>query len=403
VPYGDRGHPSIVRRLRVLVMTPWFPTAQNRVSGVFVLEQVQALLAHHDVVVLHLRGIDRDPSTKDWWRVERARGEDAISGVRTYHVWYRPPVSRLGSLFSVGAAFSAVRQVARDFPPDLIHAHVYSAGFPAVIVGRWRRGPVVVSEHFTGFLRGTLSRRDLRQARLAFSWADRTLPVSHALQLAIEAHGIRAKFEPLPNVVDTSVFYPRIEEKTSMSEVARLLFVGLLDAGHNKGVIDLLRALNDMGRSSVNWHLDLVGDGPGRPTYEALAAQLGIADHVTFHGIQPRHRVADLMRRADLFVHPSHIETFGVVVAESLASGTPVVATRSGGPEEIVGDDDGRLVAAGDHRELAKAISSELARTADPQRRTRISQRAADRFSPENVMERLNGIYAEVLRESTMR
>ena len=83
-----------------------------------------------------------------------------------------------------------------------------------------------------------------------------------------------------------------------------------------------------------------------RPALEdrwlALAASLGVADAVSFEPAAARATVAEAMARTSVFVHPSRRETFGIVAAEALASGTPVVATASGGVPEILGNPGGR-------------------------------------------------------------
>jgi glycogen(starch) synthase len=80
---------------------------------------------------------------------------------------------------------------------------------------------------------------------------------------------------------------------------------------------------------------------------EALAADLGVADAVSFIGAVEPVAIPGLMASHDLFVHTSRHETFGVVVVEALAAGTPVLVTRSGGSDQVLAgieDEAGRLV-----------------------------------------------------------
>jgi glycosyltransferase involved in cell wall biosynthesis len=284
---------------------------------------------------------------------------------------------------------------AQGFRPDVIHAHVYEAGLPAVLIGRLHKIPVVVSEHYTGFPRKLLSRREVRKAKLAFRLAKNVLPVSHSLQRGIEAYGIRARFQVIPNVVDTSLFYPALS-KPSDRDPNRLLFVGLLDPSHKKGVPYLLRALAQLQERREDWHLDIVGDGEARTEYERMARELGIADKVSFLGLKPKEEVAEFMRQADLFVLPSLYETFAVVVAEALACGIPVLATRSGGPEEFVTNDVGMLVPPGDSHALCEGLDYMLSHLDDfiP---ANISNYANRRFSPESIGAQLQAIYEQAI------
>src|SRR5262249_32619426 len=91
-----------------------------------------------------------------------------------------------------------------------------------------------------------------------------------------------------------------------------------------------------------------------------LAQELGVRDRVDFVGMKSPHEVADLMRQSSLLVLPSRAESFGLVLVEALACGIPVVATRCGGPADIVTDQVGSLVPPEDVEALALAIDRVL-------------------------------------------
>jgi len=91
---------------------------------------------------------------------------------------------------------------------------------------------------------------------------------------------------------------------------------------------------------------------------QRLAHDLGLDAHVEFVGMKPPAEVARYMQESALLVLPSRRESFGSVLVEALACGTPVVATRCGGPEDIVNDSVGKLVSAENAEELANAIAS---------------------------------------------
>ena len=142
-----------------------------------------------------------------------------------------------------------------------------------------------------------------------------------------------------------------------------------------------------------------------RPEHETawrqLATGLDIMDAVRFEPPADRAGVAAAMRRADLFVHPSNRETFGVVAVEALASGLPVVAADSGGVAEVLGDDPdrlGALVPAGDPAALAAAVLGAMERRAsfDP---GRLRAYAIEQFGSASVAQRIVALYEEVLSE----
>jgi glycosyltransferase involved in cell wall biosynthesis len=218
------------------------------------------------------------------------------------------------------------------------------------------------------------------------------LPVSRFLQHAIERYSIRARFTVVPNVVDTSLFSPAAHSP-ARGEPKRLLFVGGL-AGI-KGLTYLLAALAQLRGQREDWRLDVVGDGPLRTEHERTTRELGLFDRIVFHGHRSPEEVAGLMREADFLVSPSLVETFSVVAAEALASGIPVLATRSGGPEEFVTEDVGLLVPTGDVNALCSGIVYMLdhAHNYSPER---IAAYARARFSPEIVGATLHELYCSL-------
>jgi glycosyltransferase involved in cell wall biosynthesis len=287
----------------------------------------------------------------------------------------------------------AFRHIAKEgFRANIINVHVYDAGGPALAIAKLQGIPIVVSEHFSSFPRKLLGPLDVCKAWLAFRWADAVLPVSHALQKAIEDYGIHARFQVIPNVADTSLFWSPPDRKRTNHRC--ILFVGQLTPV--KGVPDLLYALSRLGQRRDDWHVDIVGDGIARGEYERLAVDLKLCEKVVFHGLRSKREVAEFMRRADLFVLPSLCETFSAPAVEALATGIPVLATRCGGPEEFITEEVGYLVARNDPEAFFKGLDYMLdhLHRYSPER---ISQYAAERFSPQVVGGKLHAIYEFLL------
>ncbi len=386
-----------MKRLKVLFVTNWYPTQKEPAKAVWVREQAKAVQLYDDVVVLHCAG--SDVSLSRLWRIEEETDENLREGIPTWRIWYRPsPIPQTSYLAYLWSILRSCRYVVRQgFRPDLIHVHIYDAGAPAVAFGKLNRIPVVVSEHFSSFPRRTLGRLDLCKAWLAFRGADVVIPASHFLQKAIEQCGFRARFEVIPNVVDTTLFFPAPSTRNGNSGDKRILFVGQLEPV--KGIPYLLQALSLLHRKRNDWRLDIVGDGGSRMRYERLAADLKLGDAVAFHGLKTRQEVAELMRQADLFVLSSLAETFSVPAAEALACGIPVLSTRCGGPEEFIVDDVGGLVSSGDAEALFKGLDCML----DNLHRYShewICQYARERFSPQCVGAKLHALYQSLTLDS---
>ena len=307
---------KMTRRLKILFITNWYPSREEPLKAIWVREQAKSVLLHDDVAVLHCTGPGSETEralatgvrerTKRCWRAFRPIA--CAIGNRRFRA------SRISFICGASSRHSGASS-AQGFRPDIIHVHVYDAGAPAVMIAKLNRIPVVVAEHFSSFPRRSLGPLDLVKAWLAFRWADRVLPVSRALQNAIERYGLRGRFEVIPNVADTSVFFPSAELRSD-PEAKRIVFVGQL--APVKGIPYLLKAAARLRGKRADWHLDIVGDGKQRIEYQRLAEDLKLGDAVTFHGARGRREVAEFMRRADLFVLPSLAETFSVPAAEAI-------------------------------------------------------------------------------------
>ena len=123
----------------------------------------------------------------------------------------------------------------------------------------------------------------------------------------------------------------------------------------NKGLDVMIHALAVLRDQGVDVRLRVAGDGPEKQNLERLAQSLGVAGRIDFCGwVNP---AADYLQGIDLFILPSRVEPFGLVVTEAMAAGVPVVATRIDGPREILLDGQmGALCANEDPDAMAAAI-----------------------------------------------
>jgi glycosyltransferase involved in cell wall biosynthesis len=141
----------------------------------------------------------------------------------------------------------------------------------------------------------------------------------------------------------------------SQSDVVHLLCVATLTP--RKGHDVLLRALSQLGH--LPWRLTCVGRAVHAETalqVEEAIASLGFRDRVTLAGEGDDQLLADAYDRADVFVLPTLYEGYGMVVAEALARGLPVVSTSTGAIADLVGGDAGIVVPPGNDRALAGAL-----------------------------------------------
>jgi glycosyltransferase involved in cell wall biosynthesis len=361
--------------VRVLFLTTQYPSPESPVDGIFVREHARAAAVGADVRVVHLQ---RTPGRRGFYELVREDDDPPLVRVR-----YR----RFGRPLSYAAFLAGARAAAGD--PDVVHATSHLSALAALT---WRK-PLVYSEHWSVFLPENPIRLSVpmaRAARFALERADLVLPPSEAMRAALAACAPRARLRVVPNVVDDELFRPSPHEPSG-----RLISAGLMGENGAKGFDILLRALALLdGRA----HLEIVGDGPRRAEYEALAHELGIAGRVRFAGVRPKPELAERMRASDVFVLASRFENNPCVVLEAMASGLPVVATRVGGLPELVDERSGLLAEPQPDR-LAAHIAEALDRleTFD---REEIARSARERYGREAVGRLLLRTYEDAQRKT---
>lgn len=322
------------------------------------------------------------------------------------------------------AAPYPVRWVSRRLPVGVLHARVaaliaarargrdavYSTGMEGrsaagarlagtPLVQRLPSDPAFERAHWRGLTGRTLERfQDERGVRIGvLRWArDRELAAAATivcpsawLRDLVVGWGVRpGRVEVLPHAVSV----PPLESREELRRRYRVDGPTLVLAGRlvpQKALDVALRAIEAVEGVS----LVVAGDGPERSRAEALAAELGLGERVRFLGAQPRAAVFELFRAADAALLSSSWESFGLVVVEALAAGTPVIAAAVGGVVEVLEDGrNGLLVPAGDSEALAAAIHRFLG---DGELRVRLRSGAVPsvvHLAPERIYARLERI-----------
>lgn len=385
--------------MHILLLPSWYPKSPADVNGVFFRDQALALSAmgHKVGVICPFERSLRHFFSRDSQADVLAYESD--QGVETYRrqFWGVLPRIPFGKyvLFRKNARKLLREYISRNGKPDLIHAHVaVPGGAAAVDLGEEFSIPVVLTEHSSGYVRAAFKGWELSLARRAVSKANLRIAVSPALASLMEDSFPASKggWHWVPNVVAERFSFSG-ESKSSHGRF-RILSIAVMTA--NKGQIDLVRAFGAVLRSGLDAELWLVGDGPARNSLQEEVDRQGIGDRVKFIGLVSPDKVPDLMQNADIMVVSSHYETFGVVAAEALVMGVPVVATRCGGPECIVSTGDGALVPVGDPDAMAAAILDIEQHLSDYDRKT-IATNARSRFSAEAVATALTKRYENVV------
>jgi glycosyltransferase involved in cell wall biosynthesis len=287
-------------------------------------------------------------------------------GIEVYHPRYLM-TPKFGMSFYAFMMFVSVlrtvKEVQRNFDFDLIDAHwVYPDGLAAVLLGRLLRKPVVVSARGSDINLYSQFPVIRRLIHYALVRSNGVVAVSTALKQAMVGLGIpAAKISVIPNGVDLEKFHPLPKTEARKKLCLPMNSKVILSVGHltaNKGFHLVIKAIKILlqNRQQRNIALVIVGDGEIRKELEELVSALGLKQRVIFRGHVPHEELFLFYSAADLFCLASEMEGCPNVVLESLACGTPVVATFAGGIPEIVRSDNIGLLAEREESKFAQAI-----------------------------------------------
>lgn len=307
-------------REHIVVVTPWYPTVDRPYDGAFVADSVASLRGQGaEVAVVHLVNV-------------ATQALSPTSGTDILQVPFGAPGGTSRAEMAHRQA-AALRRLPGLFDRSTaVHAHVgipTGAAVAEVLPPSLR---LVVTEHATYLGTELTYPAGRRLYRRVLDRADLVLAVSEG-----EARRIRAAFPDHRDRVLAAGNPVRLIGSTPVRPAAplnRWLYVGNLI--ERKGVHKLLDAFGHWQHERRDATLTLAGSGVDEAALRAHTSRLGLSDHVHFLGAVRPAGLGDVFDGADVLVHLSELETFGMTVAEAALSGLPVVATRSGGPEQVL-------------------------------------------------------------------
>jgi glycosyltransferase involved in cell wall biosynthesis len=371
--------------VRVLTFTSLFPNSQQPLLGIFVYQRIAHFARRPGNLVQVVAPVPYFPrwlpGTR-WQNYAQIPREERIGNLTVYHPRYLllPKISMpLHGLLMFLGSLSLVRRLKQKIDFDCIDAHyVYPDGFAATMLGRRLGLPVIVSARgtdvnlFPSFpLIRSMIRRTLRRAA-------GIVAVSKALKENMVKLGVPPeKISVIGNGVDTQRFQPLDRQiarrQLGMPEEAQVVVsVGSLIP--SKGYQLLLAAAAGIAPRHPNLQIYLLGEGFYRARLEALAHEAGMQDRLHLVGSKPNEELAVWFSAADVSCLASAREGWPNVLLESLACGTPVLATRVGGVPEVITSSELGVLVDQDVASIARGLEQALERQWDREALVRYAQ-----------------------------
>jgi glycosyltransferase involved in cell wall biosynthesis len=383
----------VEERKKILFMSSWYPVATNPTHGIFVKRHAEAVALKHDVFVLYAVGAENPPN--ELVQHSSAHFSEDIYFYDKSNKKAIQKLKQLGELYDQG--FDKI--VSRFGKPDLIHLNViFPAGIFALRFSKKYKIPLVVTEHWTGYLPEDGSYKGLLKkyfTQKVVAQAEVICPVTNHLAKQMQAHKLNGNYIPVPNVVDTEFFSLKPVSKTTETV---FLHLSSFDE-RQKNPRSILEAFKQLSEKNTNCRLIMAGDGENIDVLRSFAAQLKIAaEKIDFHFRPQGKTLLQLFHSADALVLNSNYENLPVVLLEAMSCGVPVISSDVGGIAGYINESNGILFSPPSVQNLLTALQ-EFISNKNKFDNGQIRSFAVENFSRKTIAGKFDSVYKSILEK----
>lgn len=341
----------------ILFVPSWYPTKRKPINGIFFKQQAEALSnLDLNIKILYVNII----SIREILKVKEKLGfhkviENNIEVYRYNAINIFPKIYRFYVELYVFLFNILVKKIKVDgFNFDIIHVQsAIVAGEGARRYKKRNNTPYVVTEHSSKVGRHILNNSEIKLIRKIYDEADTIISVSKSLKKHIESYTKNKNIVVIYNMFN----FPQniLNNKNVTDKTKEFKFFSLGTLNESKGMDICIKAFGKVFKDKPVF-LHIGGEGSERVNLENLIEKIGMGSQIKLIGSLSREDVLNKMNDCDCFVLASRFETFGVVYIEALSMGKPIIATKCGGPEDIVTEFNGKLVDVDNVDQLAEAM-----------------------------------------------
>lgn len=372
--------------MNILLLTHSYPDEKNKWRGIFIQEQVTSLSLRHNIIVAYFK-VDYSyfAPFSDYSFLKKQNGK-----VIEYEVTINKSLPVINQLKYLSNTYRFINnEILKQNKIDIIHSHLsYPAGFLGTIIQKRKKIPNILTEHswISKYFRSWIHKKCVLYA---LNNSTCILSVSKALKDDIRSFCNRNVIV-IPNVIDVNKFCIPEAEKRG------ILNIGILGGMGNfrKGLDILLKSVSLLKQMDILVHIG--GDGIYLDLFKKMSIELGVDKRCKFYGEILPSNVLDFYSNLDIYILASRDETFGVVVVEAMSCGLPIIATKCGGPEEIITKETGVLVEKENPEELAKAIVY-ISDNLELYDKELIRKYALEKYGQETFVKVISNLYNDVL------
>ena len=370
------------KHINLLVLPELFPEFEGDWKGVFIEDYLKSVeTVPTQTLYIRLTGKKKgitDENYRNQFNLRRVNLTDKkVSSLFKpffYILWFKKGIQ-------LGKAYTET---------TIIHAHgAVLNGLLAYFISKKLKIPFIVTEHTGPYSRILNSWLKSNISKFVFNKAAKVLVVSEYQKNEVLKLGIpKEKVEVSYNPVNTDVY--KLNPTINLKNIA---FVSRLD--EFKGGLRTLKAFHQLIKKHADYTLTIVGEGEEFKAIQLYISENNLGSKVFLKGTLTKPQIAEVLNKSSFFVFPSRHETFGLVVAEALSCGLPVICTNQTAPKEFINEQNGILVHPDSVEEIANAME-EIIKNRTQYDAVQIRQQIEERFGLDSFGKKLIAIYTNL-------
>lgn len=385
--------------MNVLWLASWYPNRTNITNGDFIERHAKAVAPFVDSLTI-VAAVKDETLAYNAVEIDKQQQHN----ISTYIIYYgrsrwSGAIERFFSLRKYIAVHEDILEkiIQEKGRPDLVHVQVaMKAGLVAKRIKQQYNIPYIVTEHWTAYYKEAqpavygMGSYFVKEVKSVLKNAALLLTVSNELGKVINENLLKVKYRVIPNVVDTSLFYPAQKQEDA---VIRLVHISNMT--YQKNAAAIIQALAAWKQQGGKFVLQVFGQ-PSKDIID-LVNENQLQNEVVFNGEVLQPVLSAAVREADALILYSRYETFGCVIIEANASGTPVILSNLPVFHELVKDkENGLFVKPDDPAALAEKLV-QFAKEKNNFDNKKIAAKAKERYSYDVVGRQLKQVYEELI------
>ena len=305
-----------------------------------------------------------------------------------------------------------IEDIVKKLKLDIIHSHQpYSLGSEALKFSKKLNMPLVFTyhikyedyAHYIPLIPKSISKKYIRKITTKYSnQCDNIIAPSTAIKKMLIDRGIKSPISIIPSGINIDNFKKDVGQKSEIRKKYNIksndiLLITACRLTEEKNLEFLIRSFAKIKQQYDDIKFMIVGDGAVKKDLKKMAEEFGIKNNVIFTGLVDRTEIVGLYQASDIFIFASKTETQGLVAVEAMAAGSPVVAIKASGIEDMVKNNEDGFLTSGSEEEFSKSV---LKIVNNKNLREKMSAQAkinSEKFSIEPWIEKVVGLYGKLV------